>query len=132
MIIRVVPDGDERDKDVANGILYAINNGAKVINMSFGKAYSPQKKFVDSVARIAAQKDVVLIQAAGNESSDNDVIPNYPQNLDANNNIICKGWITVGASSMIAGENLPGAFSNYGQQSVDVFAPDLICGDLNR
>ena len=83
MIVRVVPDGDERDKDVANGILYAINNGAKVINMSFGKSYSPQKQFVDSVLRIANTKDVVLVHAAGNDAENNDVVTNYPENRDA-------------------------------------------------
>ncbi len=125
MIIRVVPDGDERDKDVANGILYAVNNGAKVINMSFGKSYSPQKRFVDSVLRIADAHDVVLVHAAGNDSEDNDVVGNYPENRDANNQIICKGWITVGASSMEKGADLPAPFSNYGKQNVDVFAPGV-------
>jgi subtilisin family serine protease len=125
MIVRVVPNGDERDKDVANGILYAINNGAKVINMSFGKSYSPQKSFVDSVVRIAEQKDVVLVHAAGNDAENNDEVTNYPENRDANNQIICKGWISVGASSMVKGKDLPGAFSNYGKQMVDVFAPGV-------
>ncbi len=125
MIVRVVPDGDERDKDVANGILYAINNGAKVINMSFGKAYSPQKSFVDSVLRIANSKDVVLVHAAGNDAENNDVVTNYPENRDANNQVICNSYITVGASSMLQGEELPGAFSNYGKTMVDVFAPGV-------
>ncbi|MEI6852961.1 MAG: S8 family serine peptidase [Bacteroidota bacterium] len=128
MIVRVVPDGDERDKDVANGILYAINNGAKVINMSFGKSYSPQKKFVDSVLRIANTKDVVLVHAAGNDAENNDVVTNYPENRDAQNQKLCNSWITVGASSMNAGKDLVAPFSNYGKQNVDVFAPGL---DLN-
>ncbi|MEI6123391.1 MAG: S8 family serine peptidase [Bacteroidota bacterium] len=125
MIIRVVPDGDERDKDVANGILYAVNNGAKVINMSFGKSYSPQKRFVDSVLRIADAHDVVLVHAAGNDGENNDVVTNYPENRDANNQILCRGWITVGASGIDKGKNLPAAFSNYGKQLVDVFAPGV-------
>ncbi len=125
MIVRVVPDGDERDKDVANGILYAINNGAKVINMSFGKSYSPQKRFVDSVLRLVDAKDVVLVHAAGNDAENNDVVTNYPENRDANNNIICKSWITVGANSIKKGEELAAGFSNYGKQNVDVFAPGV-------
>jgi subtilisin family serine protease len=125
MVVRVVPDGDERDKDVANGILYAINNGAKVINMSFGKAYSPQKKFVDSVLRIANTKDVVLVHAAGNDAENNDVVANFPENRDQNNKPICNNWITVGASSMKKGKELPARFSNYGKQNVDVFAPGV-------
>jgi subtilisin family serine protease len=125
MIVRVVPDGDERDKDVANGILYAINNGAKVINMSFGKSYSPQKQFVDSVLRIANTRDVVLVHAAGNDAENNDVVTNYPENRDENNQKICNSWITVGASSMKKGMDLPAPFSNYGKQNVDVFAPGL-------
>lgn len=125
MIVRVVPDGDERDKDVANGILYAINNGAKVINMSFGKSYSPQKRFVDSVLRIANTKDVVLVHAAGNDGENNDLVTNYPENRDNNNIVICKSWITVGANSMKKGKDLPAGFSNYGKQNVDVFAPGV-------
>jgi subtilisin family serine protease len=125
MIVRVVPDGDERDKDVANGILYAINNGAKVINMSFGKSYSPQKRFVDSVLRIANAKDVVLIHAAGNDAENNDVVTNYPENRDDNNKVICNSWITVGASSIKKGEELAASFSNYGKLNVDVFAPGV-------
>ena len=125
MIVRVVPDGDERDKDVANGILYAINNGAKVINMSFGKSYSPQKRFVDSVLRIANSKDVVLVHAAGNDAENNDIVTNYPENRDENNKVICNSWITVGASSIKKGEELAASFSNYGKVNVDVFAPGV-------
>lgn len=125
MIIRVVPDGDERDKDVANAIIYAVNNGAKVINMSFGKPYSPQKHFVDSALRIAATKDVLLIHAAGNEADNNDEIVNYPYNRDENGKAIDPNWLTVGASSQNAGATLPATFSNYGQTTVDLFAPGV-------
>lgn len=123
MIIRVVPDGDERDKDVANGILYAMNNGAKVINMSFGKLYSPQKHFVDSVVRLAESKDVLLVHAAGNDAENNDVVIHYPENLDKDNKPLTGNWLSVGASTMKADKNLPARFSNYGAKSVDVFAP---------
>src|SRR5690606_2547026 len=68
MVLRVVPDGDERDKDVANALFYAVDNGAKVVNMSFGKAYAKDKAIVDSAVRYAMSKDVLLIHAAGNDA----------------------------------------------------------------
>ncbi len=125
MIVRVVPDGDERDKDVANGIRYAIENGAKVINMSFGKSFSPQKQFVDEVLPLAEKYDVLLVHAAGNDGENNDVVTNYPENRDAKGNKITQNWITVGASSKTAGIMLPASFSNYGKQNVDLFAPGV-------
>jgi cell wall-associated protease len=125
MIVRVVPDGDERDKDVANGIRYAIENGAKVINMSFGKSFSPQKQFVDEVLPLADKHDVLLVHAAGNDAENNDVVTNYPENADKNGNKITQCWLTVGASSSSAGKDLPAPFSNYGKTKVDVFAPGV-------
>jgi subtilisin family serine protease len=125
MIVRVVPDGDERDKDVANGIRYAIENGAKVINMSFGKSFSPQKQFVDEVLPLADKYDVLMVHAAGNDASDNDVEINYPENLDSKGNRLTQNWITVGASSSTAGADLPANFSNYGKKNVDLFAPGV-------
>ncbi|MFX5751927.1 S8 family serine peptidase, partial [Acinetobacter baumannii] len=77
MILRVVPDGDEYDKDVALAIRYAVDNGAKVINMSFGKSFSPEKRWVDSAVKYAMDKDVLLIHAAGNEAENIDTEPNY-------------------------------------------------------
>ena len=125
MILRVVPDGDERDKDVANAIKYAVNNGAQVVNMSFGKDYSPQKQMVDDALLLAEQKKVLLIHAAGNEAENSDIKWHYPTNSLDSNNIITKYWIEVGASSIKANKKLPAVFSNYGQQSVDVFAPGV-------
>ncbi|MGY3053516.1 cell wall-associated protease [Pedobacter sp. UYEF25] len=78
MAIRVVPTGDERDKDVANGIRYAVDNGAKVINMSFGKGYKWDKKAVDSAVKYADEKGVLLVHAAGNDNENNDIQENYP------------------------------------------------------
>lgn len=78
MTIRVVPEGDERDKDVANGIRYAVDNGAQIINMSFGKGYKWDKKAVDEAVRYAEDKGVLLVHAAGNDNSNNDIIENYP------------------------------------------------------
>lgn len=125
MSLRVVPDGDERDKDIANAIFYALNNGAQVINCSFGKEYSPQREFVDEALKAARDKGVIIVHAAGNEASDNDKIPHYPIRQLLNGEILSDNWITVGASTMKADKNLPGVFSNYGLHEVDVFAPGV-------
>ncbi|HOH83331.1 MAG TPA: S8 family serine peptidase [Bacteroidales bacterium] len=125
MIIRVVPNGDERDKDVANGIRYAIENGAKVINMSFGKAFSPQKKFVDEVLPLADKYDVLLVHAAGNDAENNDLVANYPTHIGADGKPITNNWLTVGASSMKVDDDLAANFSNYGTKTVDLFAPGV-------
>lgn len=129
MSIRVVPNGDERDKDVANGIRYAVDNGAKVINMSFGKGYVYNKETVDAAVKYAMEKDVLLIHAAGNDGKDNDITPNYPTKYftDKDNAITgeAPNWITVGATSWKLDDELLANFSNYGYKSVDVFAPGV-------
>jgi subtilisin family serine protease len=125
MAIRVVPNGDERDKDVANGIRYAVDNGAKIINMSFGKAYSPYKKVVDEAMRYAESKGVLLVHAAGNDSKDNDVIPSYPNRVDRKMKKEFSNWLEIGASSFKKGLSLPAEFSNYGKKTVDFFAPGV-------
>ncbi len=124
MPVRAVPNGDERDKDIANAIRYAVDNGATIINMSFGKYYSPDKKLVDDAVAYARSKDVLLIHAAGNESKDNDVELSFP-NRELLSGDTAKNWIQVGASSFKAGKTLIGDFSNYGQKKVDVFAPGV-------
>ncbi len=129
MAVRVVPDGDERDKDVANGIRYAVDNGAKIINMSFGKGYAYNKKAVDDAIRYAMEKDVLLIHAAGNDGKNIDVYPNYPTKYytDSLNAVMgeAKAWITVGATAWKQDGDLLANFSNYGYKSVDVFAPGV-------
>lgn len=127
MVLRAIPDGDERDKDVANAIYYAVNNGAKVINMSFGKAISPQKEMVDAAVRYAAEKGVLLVHAAGNENENNDKSENYPSKKLADGTI-ANNWIEVGASSWRSAPNAVAEFSNYGNKTVDVFAPGV---DIN-
>lgn len=124
MSVRTVPNGDERDKDVANAILYAVDNGAHIINMSFGKSTSPRKEVVDKAVKYAVQKGVLLIHAAGNESDDIDVEKNYPTRfyLDGSE---AKNWLEVGASSWGADKDFVGSFSNYGKKSVDLFAPGV-------
>jgi cell wall-associated protease len=124
MSIRAVPNGDERDKDIANAILYAVDNGAQIINMSFGKAFSPGKDAVDKAVKYAESKGVLLIHAAGNDGDDLDVKSNYPnRNFKAGGQ--SKSWIEIGASSWGADENFVGSFSNYGKKSVDLFAPGV-------
>lgn len=93
MAIRVVPNGDERDKDVANGIRYAVNNGAKIINMSFGKAFSPYKSVVDAAVRYAQSKGVLLVHAAGNDSENNDVSANFPNRKDLLSKTEFTNWL---------------------------------------
>ncbi len=122
MSVRTVPDGDERDKDVANAIRYAVDNGAKVINMSFGKAYSPFKPAVDEAVRYADAHGVLLVHAAGNDGADLAQHPNFPNRTYASGGTAAN-WIEVGASSWRGGDTLAVSFSNYGQQQVDVFAP---------
>jgi len=129
MSIRVVPNGDERDKDVANGIRYAVDNGAKIINMSFGKGYVFNKETVDDAVKYAMDNDVLLIHAAGNDSKNIDITPNYPTKYftDKDEAIVgeAPNWITVGATSWKVDDNLLADFSNYGYKSVDVFAPGV-------
>lgn len=123
MVLRVVPDGDERDKDIANSIRYAADNGAKIINMSFGKALSPNKKVVDEAVKYAISKDVLLIHAAGNDESNTDTIENYPTPRYFNSSEKATNWIEVGASTWMKKKNLTAPFSNFGKTTVDVFAP---------
>jgi subtilisin family serine protease len=124
MIIRAIPDGDERDKDVANAIRYAVDNHASIINMSFGKYYSPNKAIVDEAIKYAADHDVLIIHASGNESKNEDLQHSYPTNI-LNSGITTTNWIEVGASDRKKGKNLIGPFSNYGQKHVDLFAPGV-------
>lgn len=124
IVIRAVPDGDEYDKDIALAIRYAVDNGANIINMSFGKNFSPEKIFVDEAIKYAESKNVLLVHAAGNDSEDMDVVNAYPINL-LNDSSKVNSWITVGANSRKLNKMLCGRFSNYGQENVDVFAPGV-------
>lgn len=129
MSVRCVPDGDERDKDVANAIRYAVDNGASIINMSFGKGYSWDKGAVDEAVKYARKNDVLLVHAAGNSSQDNDLGGNFPNDVYEKSGWFkpkkAKNWIEVGAASWKGGEELPARFSNYGKENVDVFAPGV-------
>ncbi len=126
MSIRLVPDGDERDKDVANGIIYAVDNGAEVINMSFGKGYSPEKNLVDNAMKYAAKKDVLLVLGAGNESTDIDNEDRFPTDIFfGKSKSKIKNLISVGALAPDGGEAAVAEFSNYGKNRVDIFAPGV-------
>lgn len=122
MILRVVPNGDERDKDVALAIRYAVKNGADIINCSFGKKYSPNPEFVSMAVEEAEKNDVLIVHAAGNDNDNVDVVTHYPSGL-RNDGTPASNWITVGASTQFDNERLAASFSNYGRRSVDIFAP---------
>src|SRR5690606_15151146 len=123
MSVRIVPNGDERDLDVALGIRYAVDNGAKILNMSFGKGFSPDKKIVMDAIKYANRKGVMMFHAAGNDNKDLEFNHNYPSNFKHNEmKNLFKNWITVGASTRDP-ENLKARFSNYGTMKVDIFAP---------
>ena len=125
MAVRVVPDGDEYDKDVANGIRYAVDNGAKIINMSFGKGYSPNKEEVFQAIKYAAQKDVLIVNAAGNDALDMDVKKAYPNDSEDLQNEFADNVLTIGAIGYFYNEKIVARFSNYGKKNVDIFAPGV-------
>jgi cell wall-associated protease len=128
MVLKVVPNGDEHDKDVVMAVRYAVQNGAQIINMSFGKDYSPFKSKVDEAFLLAAQKGILIFHSAGNGASDNDQVSGYP-----NRNVLDSSvrglpeqistWIEVGASAQKQGLNMVAPFSDYGKKDVDLFSP---------
>lgn len=126
MMIRAVPDGDEHDKDIALAIRYAVDNGAKVVNMSFGKDFSPEKKWVDEAVKYAEEKGVLLVHAAGNDARNIDTTDNFPNALiKSDGGKKASNWITVGASGDPKAGGITASFSNYGKDQVDVFAPGV-------
>lgn len=131
MSVRAVPDGDERDKDVANAIRYAVDNGASIINMSFGKGYSWDKEIVNEAVKYAAKNDVLLVHAAGNSGQNNDNTDNFPNDYLGKKGFIFKknhfaeNWLEIGALSPKTGEDMVAGFSNYGKKNVDLFSPGV-------
>ncbi len=124
MSVRCVPDGDERDKDIANAIRYAVDNGAVILNMSFGKKYSPNKNVVDDAVKYAESKGVLLIHAAGNAAEDIDEIIHYPcKKLE--NGKTPSNFMDIGALSWKPDDEIAAPFSNYGKKTVDIFAPGV-------
>ncbi len=125
LTVRAVPDGDEYDKDIALGIRYAVDNGAKVINGSFGKSFSPHKQWVYDAIKYAESKDVLIVHAAGNDAKDIDVANNYPNDSDDKINEFADNMITIGALNYEYGNKIVARFSNFGKINVDVFAPGV-------
>lgn len=125
LTVRAVPDGDEYDKDIALAIRYAVDNGAKVINGSFGKSFSPHKQWVYDAIKYAAKKDVLIVHAAGNDGYNIDETKNinYPNDSQDNIKEFADNVITIGAINKQYGENVVAGFSNFGKINVDVFAP---------
>ena len=122
MAIRTVPNGDEYDKDVALAIRYAVDNGAKVINGSFGKSFSPHQEWVRDAIKYASDNDVVFVHAAGNDSANVDKKPNFPDD-NVNHVEVSNTYIRVGSLTQKYGSKMVSNFSNYGKQNVDIFAP---------
>ncbi|KSA12861.1 S8 family peptidase [Maribacter dokdonensis] len=125
MSIRAVPNGDEYDKDIARGIRYAVDNGARIINGSFGKSFSPNTQWVYDAIKYAADNNVLFVHAAGNDGADldNPVNANFPNDQVNNGPEIADNVITVGALNPKYGSELVASYSNYGKINVDIFAP---------
>jgi subtilisin family serine protease len=125
MSLRAVPDGDEQDKDVALAIRYAVDNGAMVINMSFGKSVSMHQQEVYDALAYADSKGVLLIHASGNDGANVDEADNFPSSSYSFQKTKLGHYITIGASTRYPKGKLAADFSNYGQTKVDVLAPGL-------
>jgi cell wall-associated protease len=125
MAIRAVPNGDEYDKDIALAIRYAVDNGAKVINGSFGKDYSPNAEWVWDAIKYAESKDVLIVFAAGNDGKNVDVEPSFPSDTKDKKNEIASNVLKIGALNHNYGSKMIADFSNYGAKNVDVFAPGV-------
>jgi subtilisin family serine protease len=123
LVVRAVPDGDEYDKDIALGIRYAVDNGAKVINGSFGKYFSQNKEWVIDAIKYAESKDVLVVIAAGNESYDLDVTNKYPNDTYDGSPEFANNVLIIGALSPSYGTKMVADFSNYGKNNVDIYAP---------
>lgn len=130
MSLRMVPNGDERDKDIAFAVRYAVDNGAHIINMSFGKGFSPHKERVDEAFLYAAEKGVLILHAAGNDSTNNDLKPGFPNRnvkkaSEKKLSAQVSTWLEVGASAKDKGLNMIASFSDYGKVDVDLFSPGV-------
>ncbi len=125
MMLRAVPDGDEHDKDIALAIRYAVDNGAQIISMSFGKDFSPEKKWVDDAVKYAESKSVLMVHAAGNDNKNIDTADNFPNPVFADGKGRSNTFITVGASGDETNGGITASFSNYGKKEVDIFSPGV-------
>lgn len=125
MAVRVVPKGDEYDKDIALGIRYAVDNGAKVINMSFGKGYSPKSEWVFDAIKYAAQKDVLLVHSSGNDAKDLDEKFSFPTDAPDKVDEIVDNFLNIGSITYNFNEKLLAESTNYGKRNVDIYAPGV-------
>ena len=123
MPIRTVPNGDEYDKDVALAIRYAVDNGAKIINTSFGKDYSPHSDWVKEAIIYAAEKDVLIVSGSGNDGINIDNKLSFPNDVDGNGEEFSNNFMSVGALEPKFGSGVVASYSNYGKNNVDIFAP---------
>lgn len=121
-LVATTAGGDERDKDVANAIRYAVDNGARVINMSFSKPFSAYRPVVDDAIRYAEAKGVLIVHSAGNDGDNNDTANHYPIAIDENGKKAAN-FISVGWSRPLFNARLAHPYSNYGKINVDLFAP---------
>ncbi len=128
MSVRAVPDGDEYDKDIALAFRYAVDNGAKVINTSFGKYFSPHKDWVWDAIKYAEDHDVLIVNGVGNEGKNMDNFGDdvsYPNDGDKPGVQLFDNFLNVGAIGPNYGANMVAPFSNYGKTTVDIFAPGM-------
>jgi cell wall-associated protease len=124
MPLAISYSGDEHDKDIAMAIRYAVDNGAKVINMSFGKEFSLHKEWVDEAFKYAEVHNVLLVHASGNDGVNIDENIFYPSDVNYNSTVeVSNNLITVGSISERFDKTFVSRFSNYGKQNVDIFAP---------
>jgi subtilisin family serine protease len=127
MCLRAVPnEGDEYDKDVALSIRYAADNGAQIINMSFGKDFSPHSNKVREAVVYAESKGVLLVNAAGNDGANIDEIFSYPNDNFQNETEVSSNFITIGAIGPVKNPLMIAPFSNYGKYNLDLFAPGAV------
>ena len=124
MVLKSTPMGDERDKDIALSIIYAVDNGADIINMSFSKELSPQKAFVDSAVKYAEEQGVLIVHAAGNKGKNLDLNERFPSDIYLNGEEPTN-WLNVGATQINLDREIIGEFSNYGKKHVDIYAPGV-------
>lgn len=118
--------GSEHDKDIALAIRYAVDNGAKVINISLGKLLSLHKEWVFEAFKYAEQHDVIIVSSAGDSSLNLTEINYYYPNDNVDNTAeVSNNFLLVGASTYDPNEKLVASFSNYGTIDVDIFAPGI-------
>ena len=115
MVVKVIsPTGTATESDVLMGMKYAIDHGARIINISMGVNSSAFSDGMQSMLDYAEAMDVLVVAAAGNDGTDNDAQPVYP--ASATNAAV----ISVASTEMLGGR---ATFSNWGHTSVDLAAP---------